>query len=304
MTTEQLNQLINLLASITLFEMMAAIGMGVSFRDVLRVAADWRLVGKAAVASYVCVPAAAVSLLILFHSEPLVAAGFLVAAVCPGAPYGPPFTGMAKGNVAVSVGLMVILAGSSALLVPLLLQLLLPFVLQFLPALPQDSPPLAIDGGRVVLTLLAAQFLPLCAGLMLRQWRPALADRLKKPANLVSMVLNLTLLGMILTVQFDMLINIPLRAYGGMLALVLAAAAAGWLLGGGDNRSAMVMATAVRNVGVSLVIVTGAFAGTRAVVAATAFALFQTIFMALIALGWGRLVHSGLLGETHVKQPL
>ncbi len=62
------------------------------------------------------------------------------------------------------------------------------------------------------------------------------------------------------------------------------------------------MATSVRNVGVSLVIVTAAFPGTRAVVAATAFALFQTVVMALIALGWGRLIYSGFLGEPHVRQ--
>ena len=133
MTTEQLNRLINLLASITLFEMMAAIGLGVKSADVLRVATDWKLVTKAFLANYVCVPAAAVGLLILFHADPYVAAGFLVAAVCPGAPYGPPFTGLAKGNVVVSVGLMVILAGSSALMAPLLLRLLLPFLLLFLP---------------------------------------------------------------------------------------------------------------------------------------------------------------------------
>jgi BASS family bile acid:Na+ symporter len=193
---------------------------------------------------------------------------------------------------------MVILAGSFALLAPLLLQVLLPFVLQFLPPLPTDGPALAIDGGKVVLTLLVAQFLPLCVGLAVRQWRPNLADRLKKPANLLSMVLNLTMLGLILVAQFDMLIGIPLRAFLGMVALVLAAVAAGWLLGCVGTRSAMVMATSVRNVGVSLVIVTGAFPGIRAVAAATAFALFQTIFVAIIALGWGRLIQSGLVGET------
>ena len=86
MTTEQLNQLMNLLASITLFEMMVAIGLGVSIGDVLNVATRWRLVSMAALASYVCVPAAAVGQLILIHADPLVGAGFLVAAVCPGAP--------------------------------------------------------------------------------------------------------------------------------------------------------------------------------------------------------------------------
>src|SRR5439155_12003541 len=133
MTTDQLNQLINLVASITLFEMMVAIGLGVTFADVLLVAKDWKLVTKAALASYVFVPAAAVGLLILFQADPYVAAGFLICAVCPGAPYGPPFTGMAKGKVGVAVGLMVVLAGSSALAAPLLLRGLLPFVLGVLP---------------------------------------------------------------------------------------------------------------------------------------------------------------------------
>ena len=123
MTTDRL---INILVTITLIEMMAAIGLGVKFSDLAGVARDWRLVGRAAIANYICVPAATIGLLLLFDSHPMVAAGFLILAVCPGAPYGPPFTGLAKGNVAVSVGLMVILAGSSALLAPVLLQLLLP----------------------------------------------------------------------------------------------------------------------------------------------------------------------------------
>src|SRR5262245_61218420 len=164
MTNDQLNQLINVLASITLFEMMVAIGLGVSFRDVLGVASDWRLVGKAAVASYVCVPSAAVGLLILFRTDPHVAVGFLICAVCPGAPYSPPFTGIARGNVVVAVGLMVILAASSALLAPLLLQYLLPLM--------ADDQPLQINATKMVATLLLAQLLPLFIGLGVRQWRP------------------------------------------------------------------------------------------------------------------------------------
>jgi BASS family bile acid:Na+ symporter len=304
MTTEQLNQLINLVASVTLFEMMVAIGLGVTFADVLLVARDGKLVARAVLASYVLVPAAAVGLLILFQTDPYVATGFLICAVCPGAPYGPPFTGLAKGKVGVAVGLMVVLAGSSALAAPLLLQGLLPFVLGYLPALPPDSPPLTIDALQVVITLMVAQFIPLCLGLALRQWRPALADRLKKPANLISMILNLTTLSLIVVAQFDMLIGVPLRGYLGMLALVLVGVAAGWLLGRNGNASAMVMATSVRNVGVALVIVTGAFAGTRAVASATAFALFQTIVMALIAAGWGKLASSsGAAPETTSPSP-
>jgi BASS family bile acid:Na+ symporter len=304
-TESQLHLLINLLCAVTLFEMMVSIGLGVTFADLIGVVKNGRLIGMAALANYVCVPVAAVGLLLLFHADPFVAAGLLIAAVCPGAPYGPPFTGIAKGNVARAVGLMAILAGSSALLAPLLLQGLLPLHLYFLPPLPPESPPLEIDVVRMVGTLLVAQFLPLCIGLGVRQWRPAIAARLKRPANLLSLVLNLLTFGVILTVQWGMLMGIPIRAYLGMLVLVLVSVGAGWLLGGpgSENRTAMTMATAVRNVGVSLVIATGSFAGTKAVTAATAFAIFQTIVMALVALGWGRLL-AAPTGATKIEGPV
>jgi BASS family bile acid:Na+ symporter len=283
MTAEQLNRLINVLASVTLFEMMVTIGLGVTFAEMACVAKDWRLVGRAALANYVCFPAVAVGLLLAFRADPLVAAGFLIAAVCPGAPYGPPFTALARGNVVVAVGLMVLLAGSSAILAPLLLGVLLPRV--------SGDTAVRIDAGDMVGTLLVAQFLPLCIGLAVRHRYPAAAAKLKRPAGLLSTVLNVTLLALILTVQFQMLIGIPARAFAGMAALVAAGLAAGWLLGGPgrETRTAMALATAVRNVGVSLVIATKSFPGTPAVTAATAFAIFQTALLALVALGWGRL---------------
>lgn len=277
------DQLINVLVTITLVELMVAIGLGVTVADVIGVARDPRLLLQAAVANYVCVPAAAVGLLLLLDAKPMVAAGFLIAAVCPGAPYGPPFTAMAKGNVAVAVGLMVVLAASSALVAPLLLHFLLPFF--------SHGDSLNVDTTKMVVTLLATQLLPLFAGLAVRARRAALATKLLKPARLASAVLNLLVLGLILVVQFQMLLAIRPAGFAGMFALVLAALIAGWLLGtpGSGNRTAMAITTSVRNVGVGLVIATSSFPGTPAVTATLAFALFQTVVLAAVALGWGRL---------------
>jgi bile acid:Na+ symporter, BASS family len=278
-----IDQLINLLVTITLIELMVAVGLAAPLDEVFGVARNWRLVAQAAVANYVCVPAATVGLLLLFHAQPMIAAGFLIAAACPGAPFGPPFTALAKGNMAASVGLMVVLAGSSAMVAPLLLFWLLPVVC--------GSDSLDIQPGKMVFTLLATQLVPLCVGLAVRQWHPALAARLLKPANRLSMVLNLAVIGSIVVVHFQTLMAIPARGFVGMLALVLAALAAGWLLGmpGGGNRRTMAITTAVRNVGVGLVIASGSFPGTPAVTATLAFALFQTVVVALISLGWGRM---------------
>jgi bile acid:Na+ symporter, BASS family len=294
MTSDRLNDLINILASITLFEMMAAIGLGVTFAEIASVAKNRRLVGRAALANYVCFPAAAVGLLLTFRADPLVAAGFLIAAVCPGAPYGPPFTGMARGNVTVAVGLMVLLAGSSAVVAPVLLRALNPVT--------SGGVDVQIDAGKLIGTLLVAQFLPLGAGLGVRHWFPALAARLKRPAGLLSIVLNVATLALVVIAQFDMLVRVPARAFAGMTALVFAGLVAGWLLGGpgGETRTAVSFATAVRNVGVSLVIATTSFPGTPAVTAATAFAVFQTVLLALVALAWGRLASAG---STTVDSP-
>jgi BASS family bile acid:Na+ symporter len=285
------DQFINLLVTITLVEMMAAIGLGVTVRDLAGVARDWRLAGRAALANYVCVPAATVVLLLLFGSNPMVATGFLILAVCPGAPYGPPFTAIAKGNVAVAVGLMVLLAGSSAVLAPVLLHYLLPLI--------SSDEQLTVDATRILVTLLATQLVPLCVGVAVRQWRPGLADRLQKPATLISKVLNLAVVGCILVAQFHLLTEIPPRAFAGMLALLLVSWAAGWLLGGPglDARKAMTLTTSLRNVGVGLVIATGAFPGTPAVTAVLVYGLFEVLGSLLLALGWAR------VGAATAKSP-
>jgi len=264
-----IERLINILVTITLIEMMVAVGLGVALADLVCVAKNARFVAQGTVANYVVVPAATVALLLLFHAPPTVAAGFLILAVCPGAPFGPPCTTIAKGNLAASVGLMVLLAASSAVVAPILLQVLLPLM--------SGNEPLHVDAVKLVGTLLAAQLIPLCVGLAVRHWRPSLAARMQNPANRLSALLNLTVVVFILATQFGMLAAITLRAYAGMSGLLVASLTAGWLLGGPgrENRKAMALTTSLRNVGVGLVIASGSFPGTPAVTATLAYGLID-----------------------------
>lgn len=277
-----LDRLINILVTITLIEMMVLIGLRVTFAELGRVAGNWRLVGRAAVANYLLVPAVAVGLLVWFDANPMVAAGFLILAVCPGAPFGPPFAGIARANVPIAVGLMVILAGSSAVISPLLLQLLLPWISG------GEAPRIDLPG--MLGALLITQLLPLLCGLLLRHWRPQLADRLLAPLELVSKILNLGVAGLILATQFSMLLDIQLRGFVGMLILLVASLVIGWLAGGagGDVRRTMALTTALRNVGVGLVIVTANFSGTPAVSAALAYGIVEVFGSLLVAFWWGR----------------
>ncbi len=276
-------QMAQWLIALTLIDMMVAIGLGITLAELIAVARNWRLLAKAALANYICVPAATIGLLLLLGTPPLEATGFLILAVCPGAPFGPPFASIARGNVPVAVGLMVVLAGSSALIAPLLLGVLLPWV--------AGEEPLSIDMLKIVTTLLVTQLLPLCGGLALRHFRPAWALRLIAPADISCKVLTLLTCGLVLAMQMQTLAETRVASVFGMLALLLASFASGWLFGGPSHeiRKTVTLTTSLRNVAVGLVIVNGNFAGTPAVTATLAYAMVEILGSFLLALWWSRL---------------
>jgi len=276
-----LDRLINVLVTITLIEMMVLIGLQVAFAELVHTVGNWRLVARAAIANYLLVPAVAIALLMVLNAAPMVAAGFLVLAVCPGAPFGPPFAGIARADVPAAVGLMVILAGSSAIISPALLTVLLPWLSG------GEAP--RVDVVRMLSALLVTQLLPLLLGLLVKHWSPKLTEKLLGPLELLSKLLNLSAVGLILATQFQMLAEIRMSGFAGMLALLAASLVIGWLAGGpaNDERRTMALTTSLRNVGVGLVIVTGNFADTPAVSAALAYGIVEVLGSLIVALWWG-----------------
>jgi bile acid:Na+ symporter, BASS family len=278
-----LDQVISVLVSVTLIEMSFATGLGVRLADVVGAAKDGQQLLGAALANYVAVPAAAVTLILLLDADPLVAAGILILAVCPGAPYGPPLTSLARGATATSIGLMVLLAGSSVVLAPLLLSVLLPFT--------SGGADLQVSPLGMLAAIVVTQLLPLCGGLVVSHRWPALAARWLSPMIAISKILNAATLALILTLQFPQLLNV-VRPGGimGMLILLGVSLGAGWIASGpgSSDRKAMALTTAIRNVGLGLVITAGAFAGTPAATAVLVYGLVQLLGSFLLALWWRR----------------
>ena len=259
--------LIKLLNVIALFAIMLSIGLKVTFAEVIASARQVRLVVLGVLANFVLVPLVTVGLLLSFQTQPLVSAGFLILAVCPGAPVGPTFTSIARGDVSLATGLMVILAGLSALLAPALLTFLLGW-------LAPDSD-LRIDYLAIAMTLFITQIIPLGIGLAIHEWAPRLSGLIVKPISLLANLLLLTVVGLILATQYQTLGAFRLRGWLGMLLLLAASLGIGWLCGGPARatRRALTVTTGVRNAAVGLVIVSASFAGTPAVTAVVAYAL-------------------------------
>jgi BASS family bile acid:Na+ symporter len=182
---------------------------------------------------------------------------------------------------------MVLLAGSSAVVSPLLLNLLLPWL--------GGGAAAHVDAVQMVGILLITQLLPLLVGLVVKHRWPPIADRLTDPLELLSKILNLGVVALILATQFRTLADIRFAAFGGMLILLGGSLVIGWLAGEAkaESRKTMSLTTALRNVGVGLVIVTGNFAGTPAVTAALSYGIVEVLGSLLVALWWRQRTKNG-----------
>jgi BASS family bile acid:Na+ symporter len=261
--------LVNILTIAGLIAIMLSMGFKVRHDEVLGSIRQYRLIVSGLIANFVLVPTATAALLYVLNPNPMVAVGFLILAVCPGAPVGPPFAAVAKGDVAYATGLMVILAGLSALVSPVLLGALLA---RLLPESQLQIDYLAISG-----TLLVSQLLPLALGLGIHHWAPKFTSRVAKPIDFAANLLLLGAVILVLVSEYESLRTIRFRGWMGMLVLLAASLAIGWFCGGSDlaKRKSLAVTTAVRNAAVALVIASNNFANTGAVTAVVDYALFS-----------------------------
>ena len=84
-----------------------------------------------------------------------------------------------------------------------------------------------------------------------------------KPVGLLANLLLIVGVGLILATQYQTLCAIRLQGWTGMLLLLLASLAIGWLGGGPtpSTRKALALTTVIRNAAVGLVIASTNFAG-------------------------------------------
>jgi BASS family bile acid:Na+ symporter len=272
-----IEQWIGVLNVTALAAIMLSMGLQVRVQDVWAAARPVRLVALCLLANYVLVPIAVLALLTLFQAIPLVSIGFLILAICPGAPIGPPMCAIAKGNLPLAVSMMVMLAGLSPILTPALLALLAPRV----------APHADIQINLLLIgrTLVIAQLAPLALGLAVHSRWPNWSARVESHLRKVANVLLVTLIGLIIVSQYQMLVELKVKAWFGMTLLLVASLAIGWLSGGptlGDRKT-IALTTANRNLAVALVIVTSSFADTPAVLAVVAYGLFGIVGSLVIA---------------------
>lgn len=234
---------------------MAAAGLGLGVRDVVAPLRRGRLVLLALVANFVVAPAVALALTQLLPLERPHAVGLLLLGGAAGAPFLPKLAEAAKGDVAFSVGLMLLLTVGSVAFMPVVLPLLIPG--------------LAADPWPILRPLLVTMLLPLAAGMAVRGRSPRWAGRLRPAVGVVSNVSLLLALALLIGLNFTaMLGTIGSGAVAAAVMFVAAATAAGYACGGParGTRAVLGLGTGQRNVAAALVIATQNFADPGVVV--------------------------------------
>ena len=151
---------------------MFSVGITLVPADFKRLVELPRAVAAGLIAQLLFLPVIAWLLAVAWQLPPEMAVGLMILGACPGGPSSVLITHLARGTAALSITLTAITSLVAMLSVPLVVNLSLQV---FLGA---DSP-IELSVARLVRSVFLITTVPVAAGMLLRAWRPQLADRLQ-----------------------------------------------------------------------------------------------------------------------------
>jgi predicted Na+-dependent transporter len=243
-----LNEILTTIASLALnlfvITSMLAMGMSLTVKQIMDPLRNARLVVLVLVGNFLLVPALAWLLTLVLPMGQAQAAALILLGACAGAPFLPKLAQMSKGNLALSVGLMVMMMVVTIFYAPLVLPLLLPGV--------------QVDVTAIAQSLILLMLLPLAIGLLVN-WRYAsMAAEWQPHLSQASTYSLLVLIVDALLLQFRNVIGaIGSWVILGTLLLVVGALIMGYLLSFGSNaaeRKVVALGTGQRNLSAALLV--------------------------------------------------
>lgn len=240
--------LINLFVVVFVLTSMFGTGLSLTVPEIVQPLKNWKLVLLALLANFVIVPAMAYGIALVLNLSDGLRAGLIILAACAGAPFLPKLAGVAKGNLAFSVGLMVLLMVVTVDYAPIVLPLLIPGV--------------AVNPWDIARPLITLMFIPLGAGLFVKAWTPDAANSM---APIMSQASSLSLitaavLGLLVGFQ-ELLATVGSGAFLAAGLLTGGALLIGYFMssGGAGNRAVMGLGTGQRNISAALLVATTNF---------------------------------------------
>jgi len=247
---------------------MLAMGLGLTAGEIIAPLRDIRRVVLSLLANFLLVPLIALALAAILRLDEPLGVGLLLLGSAAGAPFLPKLTQLAKGNLALAVGLMVLLMVVTVGYLPLVLPLLLPGV--------------SVNSAKIARSLFLLMLLPLAGALAFKARFAAAAARTKPILDRISNLSLILFVLLLVTVNFS---NV-LAVFGtrGILAGLLFIAISfgiGWFLGGPDTdgRRVLALGTAQRNIAAAIVVGSQSFTDPKVVVMVVVVAIVGLLIL-------------------------
>ena len=222
---------------------MLAMGFSLTLSQILAPLRQWQLVVRALVANFVLVPALVFAVTLLIPLSDSLKTGLILLGAAAGAPFLPKLAQFAHGQVALSVGLMVLLMVVTIFYLPIAVPLLVPGA--------------KVHPFNIAVSLVLTMLVPLGLALVVRARYPEPAAPLQHLMGQASNVALLLVLVTSLLANFHELIGV--FGTGGIVAaliLIGGGVVIGYLLGGpsGDTRTVLGLGTGQRNISAALLV--------------------------------------------------
>ncbi len=225
---------------------MASMGLGLTIDRITAPLGDLRLVGLLLLANFVFVPLVAIAAGRLLPMEEAAATAVIIIGCCAGAPFLPKLAQLAKGDVALAVGTMVLLmvltVGYAPIVVPLVVE------------------GAEVEAWDIASSLIVTMLIPLGIGLFVKARYADLADSWAGTVGQISSVgLVFGIAAALLVTWQDIIGAIGSWIFIGTALLLGTALVTGYLAGYGRSQGDMTvtaLATAQRNIAAAIVVAT------------------------------------------------
>jgi len=251
---------------------MLSMGLSLTVEQILAPLRNYKLIALALLANFVLMPLAAFGIAKLLRLDEPLGIALLLLGTASGAPFLPLLARISKGNLALSVGLMVLLMVVTVGFMPLVLPLMLEGI--------------SVDPMKIGRSLVFLMLIPLAIGLLVKARLSGLASKVQPSLGRVSILSLALLIALLLITNMQNVLSL----YGtrGVLASVFFIAAGsgmGWVLGGSqaDTRGVMALGTAQRNIAAALVVGGQNFSDPKVIVMVVVVAIVGLLILMPVA---------------------
>lgn len=209
---------------IFLFTVMVAMGLSLTVDNLLEVARKPKAISVGLCAQLLFLPALAISYGFLFDSPPVIAAGAIILAACPGGITSNAYVFASRADVALSIGLTTVASFITVFSVP--------FLTLFALNLHMDQSTIPdLPAGDMMWTLAQLTIVPVALGMTIRHFKPAAALRLIEPLRVATLVALIVIVVIGTITAWDTIVENALTAGILMTAINVTAMTVGYGLG-------------------------------------------------------------------------